>query len=300
VRIEEGATHREATDTDGDEERESSHVGSVSALFRLGQVLSYRWIMFTRPRPLGSMLVFVFPFVFVLGCGGTNGDGGGGSGSGSGNTTVSTGSGSMTCDGGPVFTGDGTYYDANGSGACSFDVSTAKPLLVGAMNAPDYANSGVCGACAHLVGPNGEVTVQIVDLCPECKSGDIDLSPDAFEALAPLPEGRIAISWQFVPCGVTGPIVYHFKEGSNQWWTAVQIRNHENAIATFEWRSDDGVWHEVARVDDNYFVEASGMGPGPFTVRVTDVYGNVIEDSGIPFVEAGDSAGKGQFQACGL
>jgi len=212
---------------------------------------------------------------------------------------ASTGSGVMACDNAQTFTGDGTYYAATGAGACSFDASTDKPLLVGAMNAPDYANSGVCGACAHLKGPMGEVTVRIVDLCPECQHGDIDLSPDAFAMLAPLPDGRIDISWQFVPCEAPGPIVYHFKEGSNQWWTAVQIRNHTNAIGKFEWRSDDGAWHEVTRLDYNYFVEDKGMGPGPYTVRVTDVYGNVLEDSGIPFAEAGDSPGKAQFPACG-
>ncbi|WP_206079411.1 expansin EXLX1 family cellulose-binding protein [Polyangium spumosum] len=242
----------------------------------------------------------------LLGCGSGNGGGGGGdggSGNGGGNGGAgagSTGSGFGACDDAPTFEGEGTYYAANGSGACSFDVSSSSPLLVGAMNAQDWATSGVCGACAQVKGPDGEVTVRIVDLCPECVHGDIDLSPDAFARLAPLEKGRIPISWQFVPCDVDGSIVYHFKEGSNQWWTAVQIRNHRNAIAKFEWRSDDGAWHEVPRVDYNYFVEEQGMGPGPYTVRVTDVYGSVLEDSGVPFVEAGDSPGKGQFPACGM
>ncbi|MDI1449495.1 expansin EXLX1 family cellulose-binding protein [Polyangium sp. 6x1] len=232
---------------------------------------------------------------------GASGSGGSGNGSGEGGAGAgSTGSGFGACDNAPTFEGDGTYYAANGSGACSFDASSDAPLLVGAMNAEDYANSGVCGACAQVKGPNGEVTVRIVDLCPECVHGDIDLSPDAFAKLAPLEDGRIPISWQFVPCDGQGPIVYHFKEGSNQWWTAVQIRNHRNAIAKLEWKSDDGAWHEVQRLDYNYFVEDKGMGPGPYTIRVTDVYGSVLEDSGIPFVEAGDAPGQGQFPACGM
>ncbi len=207
--------------------------------------------------------------------------------------------GASACGNAETFAGEGTYYSATGDGACSFGSSGDKPLLVGAMNAPDYNNSNVCGACAHIKGPNGEVTVRIVDLCPECKHGDIDLSPEAFEKLAPLPDGRIAISWQFVPCDVSGPIQYHFKEGSNQWWSAVQIRNHRQAIAKFEWKSDDGVWHDVPRVDYNYFIDDKGMGPGPYTFRVTDVEGGVVEDSGIPFIEAGDASGKSQFPTCG-
>ena len=250
----------------------------------------------------------------VVGCGGGGGGGGdGGSGNGGGNGgsgaggsgnggsgAGSTGSGFGACDNAPTFEGEGTYYDANGSGACSFATSSESPLLVGAMNAQDYANSGVCGACAHIEGPEGEVTVRIVDLCPECVHGDIDLSPAAFALLSPLEKGRIPISWQFVPCDVPGPIVYHFKEGSNQWWTAVQIRNHRNAIAKFEVRADDGTWRDVPRFDYNFFIDEQGMGPGPYTFRVTDVYGSVLEDSGIPFVDAGDSSGKAQFPACGM
>ncbi len=242
--------------------------------------------------------------------GNEGGSGGASSGSDSGSTSGgmtssgsmgsggSTGSGASACANAATFKGDGTYYDATGDGSCSFGPSADKPLLVGAMNTPDYANSNVCGTCAHITGPNGEVTVRIVDQCPGCVHGDIDLSPEAFEKLAPLPDGRITINWQFVPCDVTGPIVYHFKEGSNQWWTAVQIRNHRHGIAKFEWQSSDGVWHDVPRVDYNYFIDDKGMGPGPYTFRVTDVEGGVVEDTGIPFLEAGDVPGKSQFPPC--
>lgn len=263
---------------------------------------------------LSSLGLVALTAIVFSACGGSgNQDSGGDGGSGSGNSSsgsgssggmTSSGSGSTSsgnasaCANAMTFTGDGTYYDANGNGSCSFGVSSDKPLLIGAMNTPDYNNSNVCGACAHVKGPNGEVTVRIVDQCPGCASGDIDLSPEAFELLAPLPEGRIDISWQYVPCDVSGPISYHFKEGSHQWWSAVQIRNHRHAIAKFEFKSDDGVWHDVPRVDYNYFVYDKGMGPGPYTFRVTDVEGGVVEDTGIPFVEAGDSAGKSQFPAC--
>jgi expansin len=96
---------------------------------------------------------------------------------------------------------------------------------------------------------------------------------------------------------VTGPIVYHFKEGSNQWWTAVQIRNARFAIAKFEFQKD-GQYVAVNRLDYNYFVADAGMGPGPYDFRVTDVEGNVLEDKGIPFKEAGDEPGASQFPAC--
>jgi expansin (peptidoglycan-binding protein) len=48
----------------------------------------------------------------------------------------------------------------------------------------------------------------------------------------------------------------------------------------------------------NYFVWDSGLGPGPYSFRVTDEYGQVLTDTGIAFVEAGDRAGARQFPRC--
>ncbi len=214
-----------------------------------------------------------------------------------GSTDVDAGS-PMACTPAPAdHMGDGTYYSADGSGNCSFPASPGD-LMVGAMNHVDYMGSAPCGACADVTGPSGEVTVRIVDQCPECAAGAIDLSPQAFQRIAALSLGRVPITWHYVACDVTGPVVYHFKQGSNQWWTAVQIRNHRYAIARFEYLADDGTFHDVPRLNYNYFVEASGMGPGPYTFRITDVWGHVLEDAGVPFIEAGDSPGAAQFPSC--
>ena len=197
-----------------------------------------------------------------------------------------------------LHTGEATYYTfADGTGNCGFDASP-DDLMIGAMNHADYAAAAVCGACVLLTGPNATITIRIVDQCPECPVGNIDLSPQAFEPIAELSAGRVPISWQYVSCEVSGPIRYHWKEGSNQWWTAVQIRNHVNRVATVEYLDETSAWREVPRVDYNFFVADWGMGPGPYSLRVTDVYGNVLEDTGIPHVEGGDAPGSGQFPAC--
>jgi expansin (peptidoglycan-binding protein) len=44
------------------------------------------------------------------------------------------------------------------------------------------------------------VVVRIVDLCPGCGLGDLDLSMTAFAKIAPLSRGRVPITWHFVPC----------------------------------------------------------------------------------------------------
>jgi expansin (peptidoglycan-binding protein) len=165
------------------------------------------------------------------------------------------------------------------------------------MNAPDYGRSDPCGACARVQGPDGEITVRVVDLCPECPSGHIDLSPVAFEQIAPLEHGRVPIRWQYVPCDVSGPVVYHFKDGSNQWWTAVQLRNLRNAVSRLEYERD-GEFVAVERVDYNYFVDASGMGPGPYTFRITDAHGSRLTDTGIELGDDVDRSGAEQFPAC--
>ena len=93
-----------------------------------------------------------------------------------------------------------------------------------------------------------------------------------------------------------GLIRFEFKDGSNQWWTAVQVRNYRNPIAKFEYRLPNGIFKAVPRVDWNYFVEASGMGAGPYTFRVTDVLGNVIVSNNIPLSNPGvEIDGSGQF-----
>ena len=202
------------------------------------------------------------------------------------------------CNGAEQHVGEATYYDfADGSGNCSFP-ATPDNLMVGAMNASDYADSAICGACVHIDGPQGSVEVRIVDQCPECAPGDIDLSPEAFALIAPIEDGRVPISWSVIPCAVDGPIVYHFKDGSNPWWTAVQIRNHRHAIAGFEFQDSQGDWVSVSRVDYNYFVADAGMGEGPLAFRVTDVAGNVLEDSDIPLLDDADAPGQAQFPAC--
>lgn len=222
-------------------------------------------------------------WILVAACGGDAGGGG----------TTPGGS----CDApAPEASGEGTYYDATGAGNCSFD-ATPNDLMVAAMNAVDYGTADWCGACVEVTGPQGTVTVRIVDQCPGCAQGDLDLSREAFAMLSPLSAGRIPITWREVPCDVTGPIAYHFKDGVSQYWAAIQVRNHRYPIASLE-AQVNGAFQPLGRVEYNYFIESAGLGPGPYTLRVTDTRGHVLEDTGI---EVGDNVtrtGAQQFPLC--
>lgn len=200
------------------------------------------------------------------------------------------------CDDAPERTGEATYYDADGSGNCSFDPSP-DDLLVAALNAPDYDGAAWCGACAEVDGPDGSVQVRIVDQCPGCAAGDLDLSAQAFEQIAPLSAGRVPITWRFVACDVDGPLRYHFKDGSNASWTAIQVRNHRHAIATLEAKVD-GVFQPIAREDYNYFVAPSGLGAGPLELRVTDVHGIAAVEAAIAPGDDVEVTGSAQLAAC--
>jgi expansin (peptidoglycan-binding protein) len=194
----------------------------------------------------------------------------------------------------PVHQGIATYYSATGAGACMFGPSP-EDLMVAAINAEEWNNSADCGAHLSVTGPKGKITVRVVDLCPECKAGHLDLSTEAFARIAEPVQGIVPIAWQVIRPELNGPIEYHFKDGSNQWWTAVQVRNHRNPISRFEyWNGSQ--WVSVPRTAYNYFVQTGpGMGPGPYTFRVTDSYGNVLTDSGIPNLENASAPGATQF-----
>jgi expansin (peptidoglycan-binding protein) len=181
---------------------------------------------------------------------------------------------------GKTYSGDGTYYNGDGSGNCSFPAGGST--MYAAMNNTDYgATAWACGAYVQATGPKGTVTVQIVDRCPECKTGDIDFSPQAFDLIANRVDGRVPISWHIVSAPATiGNLQFVVKDGSNQWWIGIQVRQHANLITKLE-AQVGGSWQVLQRQQYNYFLAPSGLGVGPFTVRVTDFYGQQLVKSGI-------------------
>lgn len=176
--------------------------------------------------------------------------------------------------------GVATFYDADGSGNCSFERSS--DLDVVALTMPEYAASAACGACLKVTGPKGEVTVRVVDSCPPCAGSgvNLDLSESAFAKIADPKEGRIAIRYQTVSCAVTGSLSYHFKDGSSKWWTAIQVRNHKVPVEKVEFRKD-GAFVAMKRESYNYFVAEDGVGDQPdgLVLRITSTDGQVVEDT---------------------
>ncbi len=176
--------------------------------------------------------------------------------------------------------GVATFYDASGASEwnCSFPVKDG-PIDVTALNFPEYAKSASCGACFLVKGPKGSVTVRVVDSCPGCEVGHLDLSAEAFAKIANPVDGKVPITYQGVACEVTGNVSYHFKEGSSKYWTAIQVRNHRLPITKVEYKKN-GAFADMPRADYNYFIDTKGVGdqPSGLHVRVTAVDGQTIED----------------------
>jgi expansin (peptidoglycan-binding protein) len=191
--------------------------------------------------------------------------------------------------------GSTTYYHPNGNGACSFEDSVDYNVSA-AMNLADYDHSAMCGAYLRIIGPKGEAVVRVVDSCRGCKPNGLDLSQQAFEQVADLKQGREIIAWHIISPALNTPVQYHFKAGSNAYWTAIQVRNHRNPISKLEYLTADGTWTTMERGNYNYFVQKKpGMGNGPYTLRITDVYGNTLIDKEIPLSPGESVSGDKQL-----
>ncbi len=174
--------------------------------------------------------------------------------------------------------GMATFYAADGTGNCSFD---AEPTpMVAAVAAPDWNGSAHCGRCLRVWGPDGVVDVRVVDQCPECPAGHLDLSAEAFDVIADPLDGIVPIAFRSIECPVAGPLAIREKEGSNPWWLALQVRDHRYAIASVEIRqSGSASWTAMARQDYDYFLIEDGTGIDfPVDLRVTDVHGHLVQD----------------------
>lgn len=202
-----------------------------------------------------------------------------------------------------IHNGEGTHYilSSNDTGNCSFDHNNINPFYIGAINAIDYGSADLCGTCINITGPNGMVKVKIIDQCPECLEGDIDLSPEAFKKLAPLVIGRIPISWKIIPCEVIGNISLYYKNGSNPFWTAVQVRNHKNPIEKLAfWDNSSASYIDLPREKYNFFVKNNGMGVGPHQFRITDIYGDIKIVKNMNLLPNIEQESNVQFSDCQL
>ncbi|WP_214109472.1 expansin EXLX1 family cellulose-binding protein [Acrocarpospora catenulata] len=165
------------------------------------------------------------------------------------------------------------YEPASPLGNCS--LPDPGPLFA-SVSTDEYAGSAACGGYLDITGPRGSVRVQVVDRCPGCRRGELDLSRAAFARIGDLRAGVVPVAYGRVRNPwVPAPLAFRVKAGSSADWLAVQVVDHGNPLRAVRIR-DGAQWRDLRRGADNYWVLGEGPAPDPFTVRVTDVYGNQV------------------------
>ncbi|KAI5795340.1 RlpA-like double-psi beta-barrel-protein domain-containing protein-containing protein, partial [Peziza echinospora] len=106
--------------------------------------------------------------------------------------------------------GDLTYYTP-GLGSCGLTHTSSDAVVAISHTVFDAANiSGnpnenpLCGRKVRAMryredlGRNVTVEAMVVDRCPACKAGDLDVSEAVFAKLARMEMGRVGVVWSWV------------------------------------------------------------------------------------------------------
>ncbi len=197
-----------------------------------------------------------------------------------------------------TFSSTATYYGGGYTGGCCMLDDFCQNYYVAALNEYDYKEGLMAGAYLEVTGPNGTIDVLITDLMPysgnesNCTVGAIDLNEKAFEKIANKVDGKVNISWKVKALPTDSPVKFKFKEGSSQYWCGIQVQNHRYPLKKLEVKQN-GQYIELPKKYYNYFLAESGLGEGPYDIRLTDIYGHVIEETNIPLNQT--TVGKHNF-----
>jgi expansin (peptidoglycan-binding protein) len=198
--------------------------------------------------------------------------------------------------------GTATHYVLTGTGNCSYPSPPADGLFV-ALSPAEYHGAAACGGYIEVSGPHGSVRAEVIDQCPPCAAGHIDLSEAAFARTAPLSAGLVSVTYRAVADpALPAPVALRVKEGSSRYWLALLAMNTGNPLASVQAEGASGGWRDLVRADYDYWIAASGAGDGPFTIRLTDTAGHqvtvrgvmltpgVVQDTGVRMYGAGSAA----------
>ncbi|MBK8076903.1 MAG: hypothetical protein IPK24_15345 [Kineosporiaceae bacterium] len=173
--------------------------------------------------------------------------------------------------------GQATYYAPAAPGGACMTLSIPASRYTAAVGPAEFAGSKACGSYLSVTGARGTILVKVDNLCPECATGHIDLSTEAFAALDDPVKGVVPISYRTVRNpAVSGNIVVQVKDGSNPYWLALQLDNIGNALQSVAVAGPSGAFRSMTRSQNAFWVLDDNPGSGPFRVRLTDVAGHVV------------------------
>jgi expansin (peptidoglycan-binding protein) len=170
------------------------------------------------------------------------------------------------------------------------------------------SGSAACGKCVEV---NGK-TLLVVDQCPQatnqaqCSTNHLDLSPTAYQAVqGSLNPGMVSnspgVSVKFVPCPVSGNLEYAFSSSSQPYYLALVVLNGRYGVTKVEYRAPGTcAWTAMGGPSDGdpHFTINGTMVPNPIDLRVTDEWGDAVEDDGLHWTAGQTVTGGGQFPTC--
>ncbi|MEU7874345.1 expansin EXLX1 family cellulose-binding protein [Dactylosporangium sp. NPDC049140] len=188
---------------------------------------------------------------------------------------VTQAGGSAACAAG----GSASYYTAGRNGMCN--LGTPADGAYAAVGRAEYAGGKGCGTLLDVTGPNGTTRVQVVDLCPGCPAGKIDLGKGAFAKIGSLGAGVIPVTYATARDPAVGPLRVKIKGGKGYSSLSVVVDNHGNPLSTVELQQGAG-FTALSHGEDNTWTGPSGL-DGAVALRISDVYGHQALVSGLAF-----------------
>jgi expansin (peptidoglycan-binding protein) len=169
-------------------------------------------------------------------------------------------------------------------------------LLAGVDN--KYGASGdLCDACIEVKTAEGRsVIARIITYGVSNGSEDLDLSSAAYKVLSENEYPR-TMSWQLTKCPDIGPILYQFQTGANPYWASLWVRDALVPVSKVEVKSANHAdWFALERGPDGTLTDSGGFGNGSFTLRVTAVDGQQVNDTFAGFNPGDVLTSTGQFK----
>jgi len=184
------------------------------------------------------------------------------------------------------------YSESQYNNACSPSPGTYPsliqqlygPYLMGLSNqlSLDKLSAGagqLCDVCAELTANGQTLIAHVVTYGDETGPNDIDVSVEVDSVLHGATNRTL--TWRFVTCPTTHPIYYTFdgREWSNTWYFRVWIRNARVPVAKVEYQLAGKAWTAMNGQDDGAWeVDSKDFSAG-FSLRVTALDGQTVEDA---------------------
>lgn len=194
---------------------------------------------------------------------------------------------------GEIYTGRTTVYSETSIVATGI-TKIPSGLYKCAMHQDNLDQDGIEGACVEITGPAGTIKAVVVDCLPNTdvlgdgsgtvKKNHIDImGTEAFQKLTGATTGIFDITWKIVALPVSDPIIYYIKDGTSQWWIGIRLQYQKYPVKKIEIKINGSYVamerETTERCYNLYKYQTSGTQiTVPVEVRLTDIYGDVIED----------------------